>query len=137
MSLKGANDCLPCIFKGSDAFAQCAVLCFASSVRCPLFRAVGIHSWRVRRTRAKSSVFSLEFTDASLQGGKLCFALVAAMLGCNSVAVGASLLALLRCHVRPGPLSRWGAILIRRGCRTRFRCRLGGSGRRGRWNGWV
>jgi hypothetical protein len=36
MGLKGANDCLPCIFKGPHAFAQCAVLCFSSSVCCPL-----------------------------------------------------------------------------------------------------
>jgi len=137
MGLKGANDCLPCILKGLDAFAQCAVLCFASSICSPLFRAAGSRSWRVGSTRAKGSIFSLEFTYASLQGGKMCFALVAAMLGCNSVAMGAGLLALLSCHVRPGPLSRCGAILVGCRCRTRFCWRLGGGGGRVRWNGGL
>jgi hypothetical protein len=135
MGLKGANDCLPCILKGLDTFAQCAVLCFASSICCTLFRAAGIHSWGVGSTRAKDSIFSLEFTYASLQGGKLCFALVAAMLGCNSVAMGASLFALLSCHGGPGPLTRCGTILVRCRCRARFCCRLGGRGRGARWNG--
>jgi len=135
MGLKGANDCLPCILKGLDAFAQCTVLCVAISIFCPLFGAAGIHSWRVGGRRAKGSIFSLEITYASLQGGKLCFALVAAMLGCNSVAMGAGLLALLSCHSRPGPLSRCGIILVGCRCRTRFCCRLGGGGRRVRWNG--
>src|SRR6266849_4156535 len=128
MGLEGANDCLPCILKGLDAFAQCAVLCFASSICCPLFRAAGIHSWWVGSTRAKGSIFGLKFTYASLQGGELCFALVAAMLGCNSVAVGAGVLSFLWCQVRPGPLSR--CILVGCGCWTRFCCRLGGGGRR-------
>jgi hypothetical protein len=135
MGLKGSNDCLPCILKGLDAFAQCAVLCFASSFCYPLIRAVGIHSWRVGGTRAKGSIFSLEFTYASLQGNILCFALVAAMLGCNSVAMGAGVLALLRCHDRPRSLSRCGIILVGCRCRARFCCRLGGGGRRVRWNG--
>ena len=112
MGLKGANDCLPCILKGLDAFTQCAVLCFSSSICCPLFRAAGIHSWRVSSTGAKGSIISLEFIYASLQGGILCFALVAAVLGCNSVAMSAGLLTLLRCLVSPGPLSRCGNILV-------------------------
>jgi hypothetical protein len=101
MGLKGANDCIPCILKGLDTFAQCAVLCFASGICCLLFRTAGIHSWRVGSTRAKGSIFSLEFTYASLQGSILCFSLVAAMLGCNSVAMGAGLLSLFWCYVGP------------------------------------
>jgi hypothetical protein len=135
MGLKGTNNCLPRVLEGLHAFAQCAVLCFASSVRCPLFGAVGIRSWWMRRTRAKGSIFGLEFTYAGLQGGKMCFALVAAILSCNSVAVGAGLLAFLSSHVRPRPLTRRGAILIGCGCGTRFCCRLGGSGRRKGWRG--
>jgi hypothetical protein len=137
MGLKGANDCVPCILKGLDALTQCAVLCFASSICCLLFRATGIHSWRLGSTRAKSSIFNLEFIYASLQGSILCFALVAAMLGCNSVAMGAGLLSLLWCLVRPRPLSRCGTILVGCRCRTRFCCRLGGGGRLVRWNGGL
>ena len=115
MGLKGTNDCLPCILKGLDAFAQCAVLCFASSICCLLFKTASILSWRVGGTRAKGSIFSLEFAYTSLQGGILCFALIAAMLGCNSVAMGAGLLSLLWCKLSPRPLSRCGTILV--GCR--------------------
>jgi hypothetical protein len=114
MGLKGTNNCLPRILEGLHAFAQCAVLCFTSSVRCPLLGVVGIHSRQMGRTRAKGSVFGLEFTYAGLQGGILCFALVAAILGCDSVAVGTGLLAFLGSHIRPRALSRRGAILI--GC---------------------
>ena len=135
MGLKGANDCFPCTLKGPDAFVQCAILCFASSVRCPLFGAVDIHSWRVCRTCTKGSIFSLEFTYASLQGSKLYFALVAAVLGGNSVAVCAGLFTFLRCDIRPGPLSWCGTILIGCGSRARFCCRLGRGGRRVGWNG--
>lgn len=68
MGLKGANDCIPCILKGLYTFAQCAVLCIASSICCLLFRTAAIRSWRVGGTRTKDSIFSLEFANASLQG---------------------------------------------------------------------
>jgi len=101
MRLKGADDCLPRGLKSPHAFAQCAVLLFASGVCGPLFGTIHGHcEWVGYNTRTKGPVFSLELTYASLEGRELCFALVAAVLGCDAVAVGAGLLAFLGCHVR-------------------------------------
>ena len=99
MRLKGADDCLPRSFKSPHAFTQCAVLGFTSGVRGSLIGVVDSHWKCVGHTRTKGLVFGLEFIDASFEGGELCFALVAAVLGCDAIAVGAGLLALLRCHV--------------------------------------
>jgi len=99
MGVKGADDCLPRSFEGPHAFTQCAVLGFASGVRSPLFGVVNSHWECVGHTRTKGLVFSLEFIYASFERIKLCLALVAAVLGCDAIAVGASFLPLLRCHV--------------------------------------
>jgi len=126
--VKGANNCLPRALKGLYTLTQCAILRFASSVCCPVLGAVDRYWGRVGHARTEGSVLSLKFTDATLEGRELRFALVAAVLSCDTVAMGTSLLALLGCHTRPGALSRWGITFIRRGCRTRFCCRLGGRG---------
>jgi hypothetical protein len=99
MRLKGADDCLPRSFESPHAFAQCAVLSFASGVRSLLFGVVDSHWEYVGHTRTKGLVFSLECVYASFERGELCLALVAAVLGRDAIAVGAGLLALLRCYV--------------------------------------
>lgn len=101
MRLKGADDCLPRSFKSPHAFTQCVVLGLASGIRGTLFGAVDSRWEYVGHTRTKGLVFSLEFIYASFEGSELCLALVTAVLGCDAIAVGAGLLALLRCNVRP------------------------------------
>lgn len=96
MRLKGADDCLPRSFEGPHTFTQCTVLGFASGVRSPLFGVVDGHWECVGHTRTKGFVFGLEFIYASFERIELCLALVAAVLGCDAIAVGAGLLALLR-----------------------------------------
>ena len=99
MRLKGADDCLPCSFKSPHAFTQCVVLSFASGIRGPPFGVVDSHREYVGHTRTKGLVFSLEFIYASFEGSELCLALVATVLGCDAIAVGAGLLAFIWCHV--------------------------------------
>jgi hypothetical protein len=98
MRLKGADDCLPRSFKSPHAFTQCAVLSFTSGVGGPLFGVVDRHWKYMGHTRTKGLVFGLEFTYAIFEASELCLTLVAAVLGCDAIAVGAGFLALLRCH---------------------------------------
>jgi hypothetical protein len=130
VSLEGANNCLPCVLKSSHTFAQCVVLSLTSGVCRTVFCAIDSH-WK-GHTRTESSVLSFKLAYATLEGTKLCFALVTAVLSRDTVAVCTGFLALLWGHVRPSPLSWCGATFIGCRCWTGLCCRLGGSGRRKR-----